>query len=173
MNVSLLNPLRIVVFLSVGLLTLPSAHAQSNDFHHRLVGKWNIVGQQYSGSRVVASFDGKTSWELAHNGRYVHEQYEFDAGGQKLVGESHLGWSSAGGRYEYSQVDGYSPGMLWMTGSSSDEDHLIIESVGGRSMSIRYEFAFEDDDTLVVKLLIRRSDNDEWRLNSDYTYTRK
>ena len=149
-----------------------SVHAQSQDFLQRLVGDWTIEGQQYAGSRVAASFTGTTTWLSVYRGRYVHEEYQFDVSGQKLAGESFLGWSDAANRWEYVQLDGFNPGMIWMTGEASDEDNLIMETVGGRSMSIRYEWKFEDQDILVVRLLVRRGDSGDWRLNSDYTYTR-
>ncbi len=158
-----------IVVLSLGAPPR-SASAQTADFLANFPGTWNIEARQYNSRGQTATFQGRTEWTSAYNGRYIHERFAFTVGGQVLVGESHLGYSQGAKRFEYAQVDGFNPGMTWLTGDLSDEGTLTMESAAPVGYALRWTFRFTDDQTLFVQLFLKRDGDESWTLSSDYTY---
>jgi len=168
-----MNTFRTIFCLTLlAAVAITSAQAQSNPFLQKLVGKWTIEGRQYLGSGNTMEFTGRTEWLPAHNGRYLHEQFEFDAGGRTLQGESFIGYSRSNSRFEYAQMDGFNPGMLVLFGQTEGENELIMETLDEVRPRMRWVYRLDADGVLLVELYQASRTDGEWNLASDYTYRR-
>ena len=145
----------------------------------RLLGSYRIEGEiRGRDGGPPRSIEGRATFRRSHGGRFVHEHFTLRTPEGELEGDAWIAWRPAAGRFELTQVDGFAPTTIWLTGSwDVERECLALASLpGSRTASagrLLWDVRFEDDGSIVKEL--RRSSEpadpgDAGELRSSYRY---
>ncbi|HNR15274.1 MAG TPA: DUF1579 family protein [Chitinophagaceae bacterium] len=161
------------IFLTVAAaFSLSFVFSQTADLA-KMIGEWDIEATfQARPGAELQSFSGKAVWQPVYNGKYVHENFEFEFRGSKVIGEAFLGESKRLNSLEFVQVDNANPAMFTLTGNWNDSlKTLELNSLPG-GISLKWNYIFLEDGSFIKRMLIPQPDG-SFHLQSQYHYKKK
>jgi hypothetical protein len=161
-----------IILTVVTVLSISTIFSQTADLT-KMIGEWDIEATFQARPGVeLQTFSGKAVWQPVYNGKYVHENFEFEFRGSKVTGEAFLGESKRLSRFEFVQVDNANPAMFTLTGNWNDSlKTLELSSLPG-GIPLKWNYVFPEDGSFIKKMLIPQPDG-SFHLQSQYHYKKK
>lgn len=163
----------VIYLLAAVMLVSTAAQAQkqkklteseAKQLLQKTVGNWQINSYEWQPkSGIYVETTGRASFESAHGGNYVREQFELTkSDGTKVSGEGFLRYSEANKRFEFVQLDNEGKCILLMTGKWHPEYNLLTfsnvkEAQGSadeQGMAAHWQYYFLEDGS--IKKIVRK-----------------
>lgn len=155
--------------------------ALADSLLNRMVGTWEIKSKfRNPETNKTDTLQGKATWKKTLSNQYIQEHFELNLYGDLLKGEGYLRYSPLYRRFEFIQMDEFSPGSLILVGSWDSNNRILsFRPISGYSqwgdkgeLQLEWDYYFYDDGSFRKEMRLPDKKG-KFVFASDYHYYKK
>lgn len=148
---------------------------------NHMVGRWKIKSKFFDSEKnKMETIQGKATWKKTLNNQYIQEEFELNFFGQVLKGQGFLKYSSLYQRFEFIQVDEFSPGSLILVGHWDEKNQILsFRPITGyaqwgdkKELQLEWDYYFYPDGSFRKEMRLPDKEG-RFVFASDYHYSKK